>query len=160
MSHSPNESSWLETLKRGLEEAVDVIDLDKVNLPAKVSRQIQRLHSSGEIEAAEDLYISSIMDGVIAADEKQQLVEWARIKGGFARGAQKANEANQIKKWLYPLLAECDGELPSERKNRGWKTMQDAAKKKLNSEDMDDTRKKLITQARIEAWIEQGRPKK
>jgi len=160
MKHPKDEPNLMEALKQGLEEAVDNIDLNGVRVPAKVMRQIQRLHDSGDHEAAKGLYASSVMDGVSATEEKQQLDEWARSKGGFTRGAQKADEANRIKKWLYPLLAECDGELPPERRHRGWKTMQTAAKRKLRSKNMDDPRKDLITQDRIQTWIKQGRPKK
>jgi hypothetical protein len=160
MKNPKDEPDLMEALKRGLEEAVDSIDLDGVHVPAKVMRQIQRLHDSGDYGAAKDLYVSSVMDGVSAAEEKQQLNEWARSRGGVNRGAQKTREARQIRKWLYPLLTECDVELPAERKQRGWRTMQTEAKRKLNSKNMDDPRKDLITQTRIQTWIEQGRPKK
>lgn len=159
MKQPKDEPTLMEILRKGLEEAVDSIDLDEIHVPAKVLREIQRLNRSGDFAAAESLYISSVLNGVTAAEEKKLLGDWARSKGGDTRGKQKADEASEIREWLYPLLAKCDAELPLERKNRGWKTMQAVARGRLNSEIMDDPRKDLITRARVQAWIDQGRPK-
>ena len=74
-------------------------------------------------------------------------------------GKQKTAEANKIKQWLYPLLAQCEAELPTKRISKGWKTLENAALRKVTKEDLDDPRKKYLTRYRIQAWIDEGRPK-
>jgi len=160
MKHPKHEPTLMEILKLGTEELVDCIDLDEIRIPAKLVRKIQKLNRSGDIEAAKDLYESSVLIGVSAAEEEQFLAEWARRKGGVNRGLQKTEEASQIRKWLYPLLAECDQEIPPKSKQRGWRTMQRAARIKITSGKLHYSLKSLITRARVQAWIDEGRPGK
>ena len=79
-------------------------------------------------------------------------MDWGKPKlrkGGKIRGKQKTEDANIIKKWLYPLLAKCDAAIPQKRKQRGWSTLKRKASQELRKNERkhpkhDDRRIKSV----------------
>ncbi len=141
---------------------IDKIDLARLSIQLDKMREFRKLMVAGEFEAADDLYIFTVMDAMLQSDLKEfqgDVIKYANKILGIKRGKQKTEQANEIKKWLYPLLAECEAEFPPERKNRGHVTMKNKAIKKVIKDDLDDPRKKYLTRARIQIWINEGRPK-
>lgn len=154
--------SYMDEIKEAQAEGVANIDLDGIDLPAQLYRDMEALGKAGKNKEAKELYVSSVIDAAVATEEKELIVDWGKPKlrkGGKIRGKQKTEDANIIKKWLYPLLAECEAELPIKKKNKGWVTMYNSVIRKVTKEDLDDPRKKYLTRARIQAWIDEGRPK-
>ena len=151
----------IEEQKQQLISKIDTIDLTRWSTELEKMKEYRKLTLLHDNEAADDFYIDIVMSAIIKSDleEFQKDVEnYALLRGGKSRGKQKTQEANKIKKWLYPLLAKCDSELSSDRKNRGCQTMKAAAIQKVIGSNLDDPRKKLITRARVQAWIDEGKP--
>ena len=127
----PNPS--IEEQKQQLISRIDELDLTRFSIQPDKLKKYRKLMLAHEYEAADDFYIDTVMGAIIESDRKEfyeDVVNYARKIGGKDRGKQKTQEANKIKKWLYPLLAECEAEFPPERKNRGWVSMRNKAIKK------------------------------
>jgi hypothetical protein len=151
-----------------------ILDMDPDDIPTTVL-QIRTLHALalyGDANAMHLLFMSNVwsickefdLEGAKHRFDQEQLMLRKRTRrrqqaGGDNRGKQKTKDADTIKRWLYPLLAECEAEFPPERKKRGWKTMKDKAIKKVIKDNLDDPRKKYLTRSRIQTWIDDGRPK-
>ena len=153
----------IQEQKRQLIKQIDKMDLAKFSDHLVKLKEYRKLMAPHANEAADDLYISTVMNAAIKSDRKEyqkDVDRYACIRGGKDRGKQKASEADIIRLWLYPLLKECEAALPPERVNRGWKTLQLAAISKITSGKPNDPRKGLLTRSRIQAWIDQGRPGK
>ena len=150
-----------EDQKQKFISSIDKIDLARLSIQLYKMREFRKLMVAGEFEVADDLYISTVMDSMLQSDLKEfhgDVIKHANKVLGIERGKQKTKQANKIKSWLYPLLAECEAEFPPERVNRGWSTMRNMAVKKLTKENLDDPRKELLTRSRIQVWIDEGRP--
>ena len=137
-------------------------DLNELTMSVSKFKEYRKLMLDRDYANADDLYISIVAGALIKSDRKafqDDVVKYGYKIMADNRGKQKTEEANKIKQWLYPLLAECEAEFPPERKNRGWTTMKNKAINKITRDNLDDPRKKYLTRARIQTWIDEGRPK-
>jgi hypothetical protein len=152
----------IEEQRQKLISHIDEMDLTKFSIQPDKLRKYRKLMLAREYEAADDFYINTVMGAIIESDRKEYYKDVVKFRykiRGKSRGEQKTNEANEIKTWLYPLLAECEAEFPPERIQKGWRTMRTKAIKKVTKENLDDPRKKYLTRSRIQTWIDDGRPK-
>lgn len=146
-------------------------DLNELTISVSKLKEYRKLMVDGDYTGADTLYISTVSSALHKSDLKAfrgDIERYALKRGGISRSKQKTEEANEIKSWLYPLLAECDATIPSERKQRGWSTLQRMAKRELTlREEIErqtktnyiDPKIKFITRSRIQTWIDEGRPK-
>jgi hypothetical protein len=151
-------------------------DLNELTMSVSKFKEYRKLMVDRDYANADDLYISIVASALIKSDRKafqDDVVKHRKKMPGDNRGKQKTEEANKVKKWLYPLLAKCDAAIPQERKHRGWSTLKRTARQELRKNERKHpkhgdrriksvfrNRRECITEYRIQTWINIGRPAK